>query len=431
MNQLYRLTALVVGLVTASHAETVPTLNTFSNALTYAALHHPSIHAAASDLEAARMRIPQARSLPDPMLQVTRFVESVQTRTGPQDMVLTLSQRMLWWGTLSTRKDAATADADAAEYALQARLLQMMRELGKAFYEVAYLGKAIDLTSENLNLLRELEPVAEAKVEGGGDLNALLRLKVEVGKLESLLATQEQRMLAQRSVLNSLMGRPVDEARAMQEWEPPAEWTLDADTLTTELEEANPELQRQAALVSAARNREELVRLTGYPDLVLGATYIEIGDPSINATAADAGDDAWSVTAAITLPLGRSRIKAQRGEARALAERATWDLDNRTIELHSALQVAIANHTDAQRRLQLFGGELVDLARQAVANSRTSYEAGRLGILDVIDSERSLLDLQLQQWRAAADVWQQRILIQTLTLTGLAPTALEHLTETP
>jgi len=32
----------------------------------------------------------------------------------------------------------------------------------------------------------------------------------------------------------------------------------------------------------------------------------------------------------------------------------------------------------------------------------------------VIDSERSLLELELNYWRAAADAWQSRIVIQTL-----------------
>ena len=69
---------------------------------------------------------------------------------------------------------------------------------------------------------------------------------------------------------------------------------------------------------------------------------------------------------------------------------------------------------DANRRIKLYGEELLGLAEQAVENTRNSYENGRTGILEVIDSERSLLDLQMLYWRAASDAWQQRIVIQTL-----------------
>ena len=77
---------------------------------------------------------------------------------------------------------------------------------------------------------------------------------------------------------------------------------------------------------------------------------------------------------------------------------------------------------DAQRRLKLYGDELLDLAEQAVAITRTSYEGGKTGMLEVIDSERSLLELQLLFWRAASDAWQQRVIIQTLANQPLAGT---------
>ena len=35
-------------------------------------------------------------------------------------------------------------------------------------------------------------------------------------------------------------------------------------------------------------------------------------------------------------------------------------------------------------------------------------------MLELIDSERSLLELELNYWRAAADAWQSRITLQTL-----------------
>jgi outer membrane protein TolC len=83
-------------------------------------------------------------------------------------------------------------------------------------------------------------------------------------------------------------------------------------------------------------------------------------------------------------------------------------------ELKADLRSSLALLDDANRRLRLYGDELLALAEQAVENSRTSYEGGRTGILEVIDSERSLLELQLLYWRAAADAWQHRVTIQTL-----------------
>ena len=83
--------------------------------------------------------------------------------------------------------------------------------------------------------------------------------------------------------------------------------------------------------------------------------------------------------------------------------------------MRAELSASLAELKDANRRLKLYGEELLGLAEQAVENSRTSYEGGRTSILEVIDSERSRLDLQLLYWRAAADAHIQTVIIETLT----------------
>ena len=90
------------------------------------------------------------------------------------------------------------------------------------------------------------------------------------------------------------------------------------------------------------------------------------------------------------------------------------ELEQKRNQLNAQLKTALALHADAERRLNLYGEELLDLAQQAVDNSFRAYEVGAIGILEVIDSERSLLELQLLYWRAAADACQQRIRIQSL-----------------
>jgi outer membrane protein TolC len=54
--------------------------------LSLALANNPQLEAFEQRYEAALQRIPQASALPDPMFQVTSFVESIQTRTGPQSI---------------------------------------------------------------------------------------------------------------------------------------------------------------------------------------------------------------------------------------------------------------------------------------------------------------------------------------------------------
>ncbi|MEE4212006.1 MAG: TolC family protein, partial [Parvularcula sp.] len=197
------------------------------------------------------------------------------------------------------------------------------------------------------------------------------------------------------------------------EWDAPVTFILDGQALTEALEAENPELAMLERKVAGARVREEIARLERYPDLTLGLNYMQISD-SGNAAIRDAGRDPWGFTVAVNIPLWRGKYQAQEAEAIAKKRASEYTYDNRLNALRADLTASIARLRDAKRRLELYGTELLSLAEQAVENSRISYQSGRTGILEVIDSERSLLDLQLRYWRAAADAWQEQAIIKTI-----------------
>ena len=375
---------------------------------------NPQLKAFEARYEAAAKRIPQLSSLPDPMFQVTHFVESVQTRTGPQENVFMLSQRIPWFGKLSSREAMATAEAEALWLAYQNQQLMLARMVSIRFYEYAFTGQAIELTHENLNLLEELEPIVEEKVRAGGNLNSLLRLKVELGKMNDKLESLKQKRVAQSAQLNELLDLPAERILPWPAWEAPAIESLDGFVLSQAIEANNPELEMLKRKIDSSEARREIARLESSPDFNFGLNYIQVGDPLVNPTTPGAGKDPWSLTFAVNIPIWGERNAAGRDEALASKRAIESEYKNRLNALKAELSVSISQLNDANRRLKLYGEELLDLARQAVENSKSSYQGGQTGILEVIDSERSLLELQLMHRRAATDAWQQRITIQSL-----------------
>jgi outer membrane protein TolC len=374
---------------------------------------NPELVAFEKRYEAAHFRVRQVSSLPDPRLQVTHFVESVQTRTGPQDNAFVLSQTLPWFGKLSTRRAGASAEAEALWFVYQAKQLSLAREVSLGFFEYGYTGKAIDLTAENLRLLEELEPVVEAKVQGGGDLTQLLRLKVEIGKVSDRYKSLHQRREVQSSQLNALLALRADSILPWPDWEAPKVIMPRGDITAIDVEADNPELAVLRRRIISAEARRELARLEQFPDVTLGLNYVELGD-AINPTVPGAGVNPWGIMFAVNVPIWSGKYRAARREAEAEQQAIERDLADRTNRLRTQLIANLAGLRDADRRLALFGDELLGLAQQAVDISKTSYESGRTGILEVIDSERSLLELQLLYWRAAADAWQIIVTIQTL-----------------
>lgn len=363
---------------------------------------------------AALERTPQMSALPDPMLQITHFLESVQTRTGPQENVVMLNQRIPWFGKLKSRERAGTAEAAMFWYAYQNQRLVLVRDVSLTFYEYAYLEQAQKLTRESLELLQRLEPVVETRVKTGGELNGLLRLKVEIGKMNDRLQSLTQKRETLSAELRTLLALPGEGIIPWPEWEKTEIVSPAAAPLTEDWLWENPELQMLRQKAASAEARKAAADLEVYPDFVLGVNYMQIGEPEVNPATPDAGKDAWGVTAAISLPLWGGKTQAARQEARENLQAAEQEVIQKKHELRAELASALAKLSDAQRRLLSYGDDLLVLARQAVENSLRSYEVGQAGILEVIDSERSLVELELLYWRAAVDVCQQSIRIQTL-----------------
>jgi outer membrane protein TolC len=333
-----------------------------------------------------------------------------------------ISQRVPWFGRLKGRGTAAGAEAEAILYAYQARQLMLARMVGTGFFDYAYTGRAIELTSQNLALLERLAPQVEERARTGGNLNSLLRIQVEIGKLRDRLASLEQKRPQLAARLAAQLDLPTDTILPWPEWSADGsghETLPDSSGVFAAIEANNPELLMLERKIESARARVELARLEARPDFTLGVTYVQLGDLPAASTM-PGGPDPWGVTFAVNLPIWGGRTGAARREADATELSTHRELADRRNQLRADAQVALSALADARRRIGLYEDELLPLARQAVDNTLGAYQADRATLLELIDSERSQLDLELLLWRARADAAQQQIVLQTLTNQPLA-----------
>jgi cobalt-zinc-cadmium efflux system outer membrane protein len=152
-----------------------PTLteqSTLDDYLSYAALNNAGLEAAFNRWKAELEKVPQVRTLPDPRFSYGYFIQSVETRTGPQRQRFELAQTFPWFGKLRLKGDAALAAANAAQQQYEAAKLRLFYRVKDAFYEYYYLGRAITVAQDNVELLRQVEKVARTKYESGTALYA-------------------------------------------------------------------------------------------------------------------------------------------------------------------------------------------------------------------------------------------------------------------
>lgn len=396
--------------------------STLADYLRIALRNNPGLLAEYERYKAARERIPQAKSLPDPRIGVNSFVESIQTRTGPQNNQLMLSQTFPWFGKLRLRGEIASKEAEAVYHGYQEAVLRVVRDTSLGFYEYTYLTKETEITEGILKLLSELEPNVEEKVRGGANLSQLLLLQVEIGKTKDILQALQKRRAQKSAALSALLGQ--GKGSRLLPWPAPlaqaTQTPVDRQKLVNAVLADNPALRALAQRIKKAERRVKLAKLSPIPDPTIGATYLDTGS-AINSGVRGSGEDPWGIQISFSIPLWFGKYKAEKKEAIAMHAQVRNQLSDTENLLLARLESAIQSLKEAQERIRLYDTELLPIARQAVEVAETSYKGGNATILDFIDSERSLLSLQNIYWKAIADAYMSRVRLETLT--GAMPVA--------
>lgn len=384
--------------------------------LRFAAAHHPGVQAAYQAALAAGARVAKEKGWPDPVFSYGYYIEPVETAVGPQRHRFSLSQRIPWFGKLSARGSAAEQAALAAESEYTAAQLRLFERVADAHYEYAYLGEAIRVTEESLQLLINQEEVARARYRTQtASYSELMKAQVELGILEDRLRTLRDRRRPAAARLRETLGldptAPQEitvSLEALPFTEPDPELVVDA------IRTRNPELQGLDHRIAAVSSREDVARREGLPDFTVGVQTI-LTSPSDLTAFEGQGKDAWIATFSLRLPLWRGQYEG--AEAAELAQRRSLEHRHREreIELEASAEEVLYELRDAQRRIELYGGSLLPKARQSVDASVTAFRTGKAGFLDFIDAQRTLLQFQLDLARARAD-YGKRIVALTSVL---------------
>lgn len=403
----------------------LPTNASLRDYLVYAAVNNPQLEAAFNRWKAALEMVEPARTLPDPRFNFNYFISSVETRVGPQEYGAGISQTFPWFGKLQVRGQAALAGANAAQQQYEAARLALFDEVKQAYYELYYLGHAIDITRKNVRLLQQFEQIAQVSYRAGTAANGdVLKAQVELDKLRDRLRTLEDTKAPMLARLNAALSRaaeaplPFPTDLGQKQLSPGTARIIaqltDANPalhnnasgsiqgLLTELRANNPDLRSLDYQAQRDEKNVALAKKQFFPDVTLGVNYIETGS-AMNPATPDSGKNPVVAGISVNVPLWwgkyRAEERAAQGKYRATREARV----DRANLLSTNLKLAAFKYQDAQRKVVLYRYALIPKAQQNLQVAQRSYEVGKSDFLSLIDAERVLLEFQLTYQRAVAD----------------------------
>jgi len=307
---------------------------------------------------------------------------------------------------VKTRKaaEAALADARAAGERSRAAKFALQRQVLDAWLDLALVEERLRVARTDLELLRVVAGTAAPRVQAGGPQRELVKADIEVREAENRALNAEAEARAMRAMLNGMLAREPEAPLEFGEElpEPRSLPDRDAEVLALGVE-ANPEL---AALVERIAGREDALELARLMYL-----------PNFNPFAGLTGSVTQVAGVAVMLPTTLPEIRGGIAEARAmLAEARAMERQTR-LDRAASFVAALIVLRNSTREAELFEGSVLPAAQLLASTTQQSYAAGSADLLELIEAQRTLLDVRLAV--AEARVERERRVAELEQLAGV------------
>ena len=397
--------ALVMGGASQVSAQTVTldSNSTLEDYLRFAAKNNPATLSAGYRYESAHAGVSAAGALPNPRISYSHFLESVETRVGPQRRKLSISQTIPWFGSLGAQGVAAEANAEALNATRSDIWNNIEVKIRHLYFEIYFQNQLAEIIAEHLSLLGALESVGQRKYSVGQiSQSKLLSLQMERARLADEEITVGENINRLSAVLNATLNRPLSETIYLNTT-PDTIDVLDTEqNLRIKLMNQNPLLSRANSLHEMAKAKESWAGKRSLPSFTFGFDYIDI-DEAVMPGVTESGKDAYAVRIGMSLPLWFGKNSSRTRSARAFKEAARESVVKVERELDQRLSELRFEVKEALRKSKLFKSSLIPLARQSMFLIKKSFETGDVDFRHLIDSQRELLDYQSQYHRQIAN----------------------------
>jgi outer membrane protein, heavy metal efflux system len=374
----------------------------------------PELRAFEARVDASKYRIPQAKSLPDPMFMFGYQNEGFQKLTLGDEIgamgMFGLSQMFFFPGKRSLKEEMAARDAQGLADLYNAAKLRLAARIKELYYDLFLAHKTIDILKERSDLFSRVEDAATARYASGmGSQQEVIMAQTEKYMLLEKEEMQQQKIEAVQGMLNTTMGRDVNHqlGQPVEISQTPLSLTLDESLSLAK--ERSPEVKAKEKMVKGAEAKVKLARKDYYPDFTISANYFYRTGPFL---------DMWNLTASIPLPIYQKTKQDQAVlEANASLSEAKQELQATDYMLAAAVRDSYSMAKSAGRLMALYKDGLIPKAQQDVQLGLSGYVAGKTEAITVTTRLKALLDIELLYWAQYTEREKAIAKLEALTTT--------------
>ena len=376
----------------------------------------PEIIASLSKIEAARYRVPQATSLPDPMFTFGYQNEGFDRYTYGEEQgsqwMFSASQQFLFPGKRALKGEMVQRDVESMEAMHELLKLKTVARVKELYFDLFLAYKNIDLFKDKRNLFLRIEDLTLARYAAG----KAIQQEVLMAQTEKYMLLEKEEMFNQKIQSLEVMlraaigredatplGRPSDLVHQP--------FYLDAREAVKTALSNSPEIKSRNKIIEAADTKIRMAQREYYPDFSINAAYSN-----------RAGDfkDMWSATATISIPLYfKTKQEPAVREAKASLAQVKQELEAVKLMISAAIQDNLSMLRSSEKLMDLYTNGLIPKNTQDVNLALTEYTNGRTDLIVVISRLKILLDYESLYWNQFVEREKAIARLQAIT-DGLA-----------
>jgi outer membrane protein TolC len=357
--------------------------------------NNPEIQAFGSRIEGARQKIPQAKSLPDPMLMFGYQNEGFNRYTYGEEQgaqwMFGATQQFLFPGKRALKGEMAKLDAESQEAMLELLKLRTVSRVRELYMELFLAYKNIDLLRERQVLFARVEDLAVVRYgTSKGMQQEVLMAQTEKYMLLEKEAMFRQKIESLEAMLKATIGREGSASLGRP-------GNLSVQPFPYKTEEAvemaiqnSPEIKSRGKMIEAAETKIKMAKKEFFPDFSINANYYK-----------RTGDfmDMWSLTSTINIPIYFFTKQAPAlSEAKAGHVQAKQELEAAKLMITAAIRDNMSMIRSADTLMELYKNGLIPKNTQDVDLALSGYATGRTEAIVVLSRLKTLLEYETQYW---------------------------------
>jgi cobalt-zinc-cadmium efflux system outer membrane protein len=402
--------ALLAAASLTAHAQAVAwSALTLADAERVAGERNRDIVAARRAVEVARADALSAGARPNPQLSVNTTNINPSSGIGAGglwskyvDTVFRVDQLI----ERGSKRELRMAQAEKLAEASQAGAVEAVRSqrfvVAAAYYDLKLAQERTGIAQENVDLFARILEASDRRLRAGDIAPAdVSRIRVDALRAENEARTAQAELARARITLAFLLAAEQEAAalRAVDAWPEDAETpAVDDGTI-----DRRPDVRAARARVEAAERGRELARSLRTRDVTVGMQFehYPINPEGANGTGSGSGN---SFGVGISIPLFL-RYQYQGEIARAEAELAGAEegLERARAVAQSELAQAASDLRAARERRMRQESTLLPEAKRSADYAAYAYRNGAIGVLELLDAQRTLAALQFEAATARAD----------------------------